>query len=71
MVLHKRGERLYTGLKEAVTLHLETKVRADVLSSLNNNFLQTLDAAWSDLQVTEHFQIYDIVTEIPVLKVFE
>ena len=26
MVLHKHGERLYTGLKEVVTLHLETKV---------------------------------------------
>lgn len=27
LVLHKRGERLYTGLKEVVTHHLETKVR--------------------------------------------
>lgn len=26
MVLHKHGERLYTGLKEVVTEHLETKV---------------------------------------------
>jgi Cullin family len=26
MVLHKRGERLYTGLKEVVTGHLENKV---------------------------------------------
>lgn len=26
MVLHKHGERLYTGLKEVVTHHLETKV---------------------------------------------
>lgn len=26
MVLHKHGERLYTGLKEVVTNHLETKV---------------------------------------------
>lgn len=26
MVLHKHGERLYTGLKEVVTVHLETKV---------------------------------------------
>lgn len=26
MVLHKYGERLYTGLKEVVTHHLETKV---------------------------------------------
>lgn len=27
MVLHKHGERLYTGLKEVVTHHLESKVR--------------------------------------------
>ena len=26
MVLHKHGERLYTGLKEVVTLHLANKV---------------------------------------------
>lgn len=26
MVLHKHGERLYTGLKEVVTQHLESKV---------------------------------------------
>jgi cullin 3 len=26
MVLHKRGERLYSGLKEVVTSHLENKV---------------------------------------------
>jgi cullin 3 len=27
MVLHEHGERLYTGLKEVVTHHLEAKVR--------------------------------------------
>merc|ERR1719427_2597 len=43
MVLHKHGERLYNGLKEVVTIHLESKVRTDVLSSLNNNFLHTLN----------------------------
>ena len=40
MVLHKHGERLYTGLKEVVAAHLDAKVRKDVLASLNNNFLQ-------------------------------
>ena len=40
MVLHKHGERLYTGLKDVVTAHLDAKVRRDVLASLNNNFLQ-------------------------------
>lgn len=31
MVLHKHGERLYTGLKEVVTNHLETKVNKNYL----------------------------------------
>ena len=60
MVLHKHGERLYTGLKEVVTQHLETKVRTEVLASLNNNFLQTLNAAWSDHQ-TSMVMIRDIL----------
>lgn len=32
MVLHKHGERLYTGLKEVVTQHLELKVNYSALS---------------------------------------
>ena len=38
----------------------ETKVRTDVLSALNNNFLQTLNAAWSDHQ-TSMVMIRDIL----------
>ena len=60
MVLHKHGERLYNGLKEVVTAHLETKVRADVLTSLNSNFLHTLNMAWSDHQ-TSMVMIRDIL----------
>ncbi|CAH1391853.1 cullin-3 isoform X2 [Halyomorpha halys] len=60
MVLHKHGERLYTGLKEVVTHHLESKVREDVLKSLNNNFLQTLNQAWNDHQ-TSMVMIRDIL----------
>ncbi|XP_066587748.1 cullin-3-A [Prorops nasuta] len=60
MVLHKYGERLYTGLKEVVTNHLENKVREDVLRSLNNNFLQTLNQAWNDHQ-TSMVMIRDIL----------
>ncbi|KAB7500154.1 Cullin-3 [Armadillidium nasatum] len=52
MVLHKHGEKLYNGLREVVTHHLETKVRADVLDSLQNNFLQTLNNAWNDHQIS-------------------
>nr|CAD7407206.1 unnamed protein product [Timema cristinae] len=60
MVLHKHGERLYTGLKEVVTQHLEAKVREDVLKALNNNFLQTLNQAWNDHQ-TSMVMIRDIL----------
>lgn len=60
MVLHKYGQRLYTGLKEVVTHHLENKVREDVLRSLHNNFLQTLNQAWNDHQ-TSMVMIRDIL----------
>lgn len=60
MVLHKHGERLYTGLKEVVTHHLESKVREDVLKALHNNFLLTLNQAWNDHQ-TSMVMIRDIL----------
>ncbi|XP_068211557.1 cullin-3 [Palaemon carinicauda] len=60
MVLHKHGERLYTGLRDVVTQHLENKVRADVLASLQNNFLLTLNYAWNDHQ-TSMVMIRDIL----------
>lgn len=59
MVLHKHGERLYLGLKEVVTQHLE-KVREDVLRCLRNNFLPTLNQAWNDHQ-TSMVMIRDIL----------
>lgn len=43
-----------------VTGHLESKVRSEVLASLNNNFLQTLNSAWSDHQ-TSMVMIRDIL----------
>ncbi|XP_067950134.1 cullin-3-like [Watersipora subatra] len=60
MVLHKHGERLYNGLKEVVTDHLIGKVQKDVLDSLNNNFLQTLNTVWSD-HTTAMVMIRDIL----------
>ncbi|CAM1310813.1 CUL3 (predicted) [Pycnogonum litorale] len=60
MVLHKHGERLYTGLREVVTDHLVNKVRNEVLESLHNNFLQTLNQAWNDHQ-TSMVMIRDIL----------
>lgn len=35
MVLHKHGERLYTGLKEVVTTHLEKQVRQSINQLIN------------------------------------
>ncbi|XP_015374685.1 PREDICTED: cullin-3-like [Diuraphis noxia] len=60
MVLLKHGEKLYTGMKEAVISHLENKVREDVLKALNNNFLQVLNVAWNDHQ-TSMVMIRDIL----------
>ncbi|CAF0979751.1 unnamed protein product [Adineta ricciae] len=48
MVLHKHGEKLYTGTRDVVTEHLVQKVRQDAVDSLNNNFLSTLNSAWND-----------------------
>jgi cullin 3 len=59
LVLHKKGERLYNGLKEVVTEHLQQKVRQDVMQVLNNNFPQTLNQAWIDYQ-TSMVMIRDI-----------
>lgn len=39
MVLHKHGERLYTGLKEVVTQHLETKVCAMITKFLTTSLV--------------------------------
>ena len=52
MVLHKHGERLYQGLKEVVTHHLDTRVRVDMENSMNDNFLQTLNQAWCNHQTS-------------------
>jgi len=60
MVLHKHGDRLYNGLKEVVTEHLEKKVRKEVTESLNNDFLHTLNEAWNDHQ-TSMVMIRDIL----------
>ncbi|ESN98221.1 hypothetical protein HELRODRAFT_101759 [Helobdella robusta] len=60
MVLYKRGDRLYAGLREVVTDHLVNKVREEVLESLQNNFLQVLNAAWNDHQ-TSMVMIRDVL----------
>ncbi|XP_037957132.1 cullin-3 isoform X2 [Teleopsis dalmanni] len=60
MVLHKHGNRLYFGLREVVSEHLEQKVRQEVLESLHNNFLPKLNQAWNDHQ-TSMVMIRDIL----------
>lgn len=60
MVLHKHGERLYTGLKEVVTSHLERQVREDVLKCVNSSLLQRLNQVWNDHQ-TSMVMIRDIL----------
>ncbi|XP_055346043.1 cullin-3-like isoform X2 [Paramacrobiotus metropolitanus] len=60
MVLHKHGARLYEGLREVVTQHLGTQIRENVLKSLNDNFLTTLNQNWGD-HTTSMVMIRDIL----------
>ncbi|VDP02089.1 unnamed protein product [Soboliphyme baturini] len=60
MVLHKHGDKLYSGLKEVVIEHLCNKVRTDVLNAMNNNFLEVLINAWID-HTTSMVMIRDIL----------
>lgn len=60
LVLHKKGDTLYEGVKEVIREHLEEKIRTDVLNSLNNQFLQVLNQVWSDHQ-TSMMMIRDIL----------
>ncbi|XP_065840946.1 cullin-3-like [Oscarella lobularis] len=60
MVLFKQGQKLYDRSKLVVEEHLQDRVRNTVLESLNNNFLETLNAAWNDHQ-TSMVMIRDIL----------
>lgn len=46
MVLHKHGEKLYTGLREVVTEHLINKVKK--LSSVSKYFRQGWESIWKE-----------------------
>ncbi|KAH6934155.1 hypothetical protein HPB50_021054 [Hyalomma asiaticum] len=50
MVARNEGQRLYYGLRQAVTEHLANKVRILVLAGVEDDFLQALHQAWSDHQ---------------------
>ncbi|TKR80929.1 hypothetical protein L596_014900 [Steinernema carpocapsae] len=60
MVLHKHGERLYSGLKNVVTEFLQTHVRVEVENSMSGEFLSTLNAVWQD-HTTAMVMIRDIL----------
>ena len=44
--MEKSSGRLFKCLEDLLDKHLQTKVRAEILASRNNNFLQNLNAAW-------------------------
>lgn len=60
LVLHRKGDMLYEGIKAVIQEHLEDKIRDDVLNSLNNQFLQVLNQVWQD-HVTIMVMIRDIL----------
>lgn len=61
MVLHKYGERLYTGLKQVVEDHLRNNVRVKIVESLDSgNFLEVINETWSD-HTTAMVMIRDIL----------
>lgn len=51
MVLHKYGDKLYQGLRDVVDKHL-SEVAEDVASSMDDNFLNNLNEAWSDHRIS-------------------
>ena len=51
MVLHKYGDILYKGLKEAIEFHLR-EVAERVSSAADSNFLAELNKAWADHKVS-------------------
>ncbi|KAH7967935.1 hypothetical protein HPB52_004174 [Rhipicephalus sanguineus] len=68
MVARNEGERLYHGLRKAVTEHLTNKVRALVLATVDDSFLQTLNHAWEDHQKSMRM-ISDIVRYLDLVYV--
>lgn len=60
MVLHKHGDKLYSGLRDVVSDHLSEKVQKDVLKALNDDFLAVLSQQWKDHQ-TAMVMIRDIL----------
>eukprot|EP01116_Phalansterium_solitarium_P016027 TRINITY_DN3623_c0_g1_i1.p1 TRINITY_DN3623_c0_g1~~TRINITY_DN3623_c0_g1_i1.p1 ORF type:complete len:724 (-),score=229.24 TRINITY_DN3623_c0_g1_i1:473-2644(-) len=51
MVLHKYGDKLYTGLQSVVEEHLK-HVSVGVADAVDDSFLDKLDKAWSDHKIS-------------------
>uniref|UniRef100_A0A914CCA3 Cullin family profile domain-containing protein n=1 Tax=Acrobeloides nanus TaxID=290746 RepID=A0A914CCA3_9BILA len=60
MVLHKHGDKLYAGLQEVVQHHLRNQVCIQVENAVTQNFLETLNKAWTD-HTTAMVMIRDIL----------
>lgn len=69
MVLHKFGNKLHSGLKNAVLEHLQM-VSQLIISAFDENFLQTLNNAWKDhksaMQMIKDILMYMVCS--PVIK---
>lgn len=61
MVLHKHGEKLYTGLREVVTEHLINKVWAPV--SLWDLSCKALEKTYEVLELCIYFWVLKCVTD--------
>ncbi|KAJ1356851.1 hypothetical protein KIN20_014688 [Parelaphostrongylus tenuis] len=49
MVLHKYGEKLYSGVKQVIEDHLRNEVRIKIMEALDSgNFLEVMNEAWND-----------------------
>ncbi|GAU90405.1 hypothetical protein RvY_02825 [Ramazzottius varieornatus] len=61
MVLHKHGARLYEGLREVVSQHLDNRIRGDVMKAIQqNDFLRVLNSSFNDHK-TSLIMIRDIL----------
>ena len=68
MVLHKYGDMLYNGLKQAVHEHLQD-VATQVSNAVDENFLTELNKAWADHKISM-LMIRDILMYMVRISLF-
>lgn len=64
MVLHRFGERLYSGLTQTLREHLE-KVAADIETSQGESFLRRMEQSWE-----EHLKSTQMIRDILMVRLF-